>query len=57
MVDLRSKAAPHRRESAVVEDGYLDDITDEQIEEQVEWTAEALRRRPPDAPEWRARSA
>ena len=44
-------------ESAVIEDAYLEDITDEQIEEQVEWTAEALRRRPPDAPEWRARGA
>ena len=43
-------------ESAVIEDAYLEDITDEQIEEQVEWTAEALRRRPPDEPEWRARS-
>jgi hypothetical protein len=43
-------------ESAVIEDAYLEDITDEQIEEQVEWAAEALRRRPPDEPEWRARS-
>ena len=56
MVGLRAKAAPHRRESAVIEDAYLDDITDEQIEEQVEWTAEALRRRPPAEPEWPARS-
>lgn len=43
-------------ESAVIEDAYLDDISDEQIEEHVEWTTEALRRRPPDVPEWRARS-
>lgn len=48
--------AIERRPEAVIEDAYLENVEDQQIDDHIQWIAEALRRRPPREPEWVERS-